>query len=583
VRIYLFITILILSLGCQASSAKEPEIITSDTYYLMLSDNPDFAKPQTDRSQWQTHNFSGIPLADKNFWVQVDFEIDSPSNHPLGVLVSLLGSFDAYWDGEFIASNGVVGQDRESETPGLIDKIMLLPTDLTHVGTHTLSLRVSAHHNSPTLLYGSFWSLVTNYESLVQIPYRQASRPMVMSGALILIALYSFLVYCKSFRQPSYPIFSLLCLSILALSFAESWRGLWPYTYDWQIPRLIVVLGLSCFISLLLSLFFVWFFYFKRFERIAWIGLTLLAQFSVIIWMDGYDNRSLYVFLIGVASSCGICLHALMQKQENALLMLAGMLLFIAPVSINTYSYMDQYFFVSFGALIGLMLYTLAKTMRSKQQLLVQSQINASRLELELVKRNLQPHFILNTLTAIEEWIEDSPKTAVKFIQALADEFRFMAHMSAQPIIQIKDEIGLCQSHLKVMGYRTNIQFSMACDIQLSEASIPPGILLTLLENALSHNLYQQGQVVFTLKQNILADQALQQLVFIAPITQKSSDKGINLGIGSQYIEARLTESFADNWNMQSHLNDYNWQVTLTFPLLKVAASDLVTVEVSQA
>jgi hypothetical protein len=567
----------------QAASANEPDLIISDTYYLMLDDHSDFAKPLLDRSQWQTYNFSGIPLSEKVFWVQVDFEIDTPTTQPLGVLVSILGSFDAYWDGQFIASNGVVGHDKSSEIPGLIDKIMLLPTHLTQVGTHTLSLRVSAHHNASTLLYGSFWSLVTNYESLVQIPYRQASRPMVMSGALLLIALYSFLVYCKSFRQPSYPIFSLLCLSILALTFAESWRGLWPYTYDWQIPRLIVVLGLSCFISLLLSLFFAWFFHFKRTERIVWITLALLAQFSVIIFMDGYDNRSLYVFLIGVTISGGICLHALIQKQENALLMLGGMLLFIAPISINTYSYMDQYFFVSFAALIGLMLYTLTKTMRSKQQQLLQSQINAGRLELELVKRNLQPHFILNTLTAIEEWIEDSPKTAVKFIQALADEFRYMAHMSAQTIIQIKDEIGLCQSHLKVMGYRTNIQFSMECEIEQNEASIPPGILLTLLENALSHNLYQQGEVVFTLKQNIVAEQSSQTLTFIAPITQKSSDKGINLGIGSQYIEARLTESYADKWDMQSCLNDNNWRVTLTFPLSKVPSNNLDTLEVSQA
>ena len=582
-RFHLFITLLIYSFMVQAASANEPDLIISDTYYLMLDDHSDYAKPLLDRSQWQTYNFSGIPLSEKVFWVQVDFKIDTPTTQPLGVLVSILGSFDAYWDGEFIASNGVVGHDKSSEIPGLIDKIMLLPTHLTQLGTHTLSLRVSTHHNAPTLLYGSFWSLVTNYESLVQIPYRQASRPMVMSGALLLIALYSFLVYCKSFRQPSYPIFSLLCLSILALTFAESWRGLWPYTYDWQIPRLIVVLGLSCFISLLLSLFFAWFFHFKRTERIVWITLALLAQFSVIIFVDGYDNRSLYVFLIGVTISGGICLHALIQKQENALLMLGGMLLFIAPISINTYSYMDQYFFVSFAALIGLMLYTLTKTMRSKQQQLLQSQINAGRLELELVKRNLQPHFILNTLTAIEEWIEDSPKTAVKFIQALADEFRYMAHMSAQTIIQIKDEIGLCQSHLKVMGYRTNIQFSMECEIEQNEASIPPGILLTLLENALSHNLYQQGEVVFTLKQNIVAEQSSQTLTFIAPITQKSSDKGINLGIGSQYIEARLTESYADKWDMQSCLNDNNWRVTLTFPLSKVPSNNLDTLEVSQA
>lgn len=582
-RLHLFITLFIYSAVLQGATATEPVIITSDTYYLMLDEHPDYAQPQKNRSQWQAYNFSGIPLIDRNFWVQIDFEIDTPSAQPLGVLVSILGSFDAYWDGEFIARNGVVGQDKQSETPGLIDKIMLLPADLTQVGTHTLSLRVSAHHNAPTLLYGSFRSLVTDYESLVQIPYKQASRPMVMSGALLLIALYSFLVYYKSFKQPSYLIFSLLCLSILALVFTESWRGLWPYTYDWQIPRLIVVLALSCFISLLLSLFFAWFFYFKRIERILWISFALLAQCSVVIWMDGYDKRSLYVFLVGVITSSSICLHALLQKQQNALLMLGGMLLFIAPISINNYAYMDQYFFVSFGALIGLMLYTLTKTMRSKQQQLLQSQITASRLELELVKRNLQPHFILNTLTAIEEWIEDSPKTAVKFIQALADEFRFMAHMSAQSLIQIKDEIGLCQSHLKVMGYRTNIQFLLTCDIQHNEASIPPGILLTLLENALSHNLYQPGDVIFIVKQSIFAEQGLQQFVFIAPITQKSSDKSISLGIGSQYIEARLTESFAGKWNMQSQLNDNNWQVTLTFPLSTVTSNDLDTVEANQA
>jgi hypothetical protein len=137
VRLYLFITLLLYSIVALTASAEEPYIITSDTYYIMQGDNPDYAKPQINRSQWQTHNINGVPLTDKNFWVQVDFEIDEPSAQPLGLLVSILGSFDAYWDGVFIASNGIVGQDKESETPGLIDKIMLLPQHLTQVGTHT--------------------------------------------------------------------------------------------------------------------------------------------------------------------------------------------------------------------------------------------------------------------------------------------------------------------------------------------------------------------------------------------------------------------------------------------------------------
>lgn len=328
----------------------------------------------------------------------------------------------------------------------------------------------------------------------------------------------------------------------------------------------MLVMDLSLLISLLLSVFFAWFFMFQNKNRWQWIALTLLVQSIVLVTVDGYDNRSLYIFLVGVTISCCICLLALVQKQKNALLMLCGMVLFIAPIFINTYSYMDQYFFISFSALIGLMLYTLATTMRTKQNQLLQSQVNASRLELELVKRNLQPHFILNTLTAIEEWIEDSPKTAVQFIQALADEFRFMAQMSAMAIIRIKDEIDLCKSHLKVMSYRTNSQFLIDYQIEQIEAHIPPGVILTLLENALSHNLYQQREIVFTLSQKIDSNLLRQTLVFTAPVTEKLASKNINLGIGSQYIEARLTESFADNWQMHSQLNDDNWQVTLNLP-----------------
>jgi hypothetical protein len=51
VRLYLFITLLPYSIVALTASAEEPYIITSDTYYLMLGDNPDYAKPQINRSQ----------------------------------------------------------------------------------------------------------------------------------------------------------------------------------------------------------------------------------------------------------------------------------------------------------------------------------------------------------------------------------------------------------------------------------------------------------------------------------------------------------------------------------------------------
>ena len=244
-RLFISSLVMLLVLLSQTAFAAEPKLVVSNEYYLLVDDGSDHSHSAEDYSEWKRYYFNGLPLNNKNIWVQVVYQIDKTPEQPLGLLVSVLGSFDVYWNGEFIASNGKVGVDKASEIPGKIDKIMMLPTHLTEVGTHTLSLRISTHHNPVSLDHSSFFSLITDYEYLVQLPYKQASRPMVMTGALLLIAIYSLLVYFKALRQPSHIIFSGLCLSILALIFAESWRGLWPYSYNWQIPRLILVLGLS--------------------------------------------------------------------------------------------------------------------------------------------------------------------------------------------------------------------------------------------------------------------------------------------------------------------------------------------------
>ncbi|GAA0819885.1 hypothetical protein GCM10009111_24530 [Colwellia asteriadis] len=220
------------------------------------------------------------------------------------------------------------------------------------------------------------------------------------------------------------------------------------------------------------------------------------------------------------------------------------------------------------------MLYTLAQTMSLNTKLLEKSKTNASRLELELVKRNLQPHFILNTLTAVEEWIEESPSTAVKFVHALADEFRVMAQLSTKRIIQLQGEINLCQSHLKVMGYRANAEYALNIQVSNLNALIPPGVILTLIENSISHNRYQQPLTVFILEQKVI--DKIQCLTFKAPVNKQikqsalviNKTTSIGAGIGYKYIAARLDESFMNEWSMKENFDNKQWVTTITIPLI---------------
>ncbi|WP_158658083.1 sensor histidine kinase [Agarilytica rhodophyticola] len=548
-----------------ADETSDPNIYIGESYYLTTEDNPEFSSFVADKTNWQEFSlYQGLQLHGKNAWLQMSFDVQE-SDRPQGIFISMLGSYEAYWDGVLIGRNGVIGRSNKTEQPGDIDKVILIPQHLFTTGVHNLSLKISTHHNSGYPGQSSFWCLIGDYNYFLMFAYKRASLPMTMSAALFLIALYCIVLYVFTLKEISYLLFSGLCTAILSLIIVESWRGLWGYTYDWQIPRLIGVLALSSLIAHLLVLFFTFFFRFEKRKIICWCGLGAILQAYVLFAFDGYDDRSLYIFLIGIVIALAICCQAAYQKNKDAKLMLIGLLLFLAPISIDSFSYMDQYFFISFSALILLILYRLTQTMQIKQRQLIQSQINAGRLELELVKRNLQPHFILNTLTAVEEWIEDSPKQAVMFIQALAREFRYMAQISSKSLISLTDEIALCQSHIKVMEFRSNIQFSMKLSSSNLHVKIPPGILLTLIENAISHNNYSCGIIEFTVEQVTRGKRCI--LLFSAPVNHKSKVTAANTGIGSQYIEARLNESFFDKWHISTKLSETHWTVNIDIPL----------------
>ena len=124
------------------------------------------------------------------------------------------------------------------------------------------------------------------------------------------------------------------------------------------------------------------------------------------------------------------------------------------------------------------------------------SLVQSTRLQLALLKKNIQPHFLMNTLTSLIDWIEESPKKGVLFIEALAKEFTLFNQIENQTLIPISQEIALCRSHLEIMEYRKEIKYSWEDEGIDAEQKIPPGILHTLLENGITHSLPQEDNSI---------------------------------------------------------------------------------------
>ena len=559
------------------------------TQFSVLESNQESLPHKNDR-RWQQYTKPQLKLSANPMWLKFTFNFDNVSalsepgseHSSKGVFISILGAYSVYLNGHYIGNNGRPVSNDKNELPGEIDSVFLLPQQWITSEDNTLLLRFSSQYHSSTMQHSGTWVFADDYASLLSLGEERVRLPIMMLSGLLLVALYSFQVYFSSLKEPAYIWFSGLSTMLVLLILAESWRGLFGYSYVWHAFRMEVILWLTLLVSTLLPMFFMAFFNYPK--RIL-IGLLLsLSVFNllVIFLEDSYDFRSLILFGTSLISSFAISVFSIIKHKKYALIMTVGIAVFISPILVSRLSFMDQYFFVSFSCLALLMLLVLSQTHAERQHALNQSRLTTQRLELELVKKQLQPHFILNTLTAIEEWIDTSPSDAVSFIQALALEFRQMAQLSNQSFVTFAQEIALCESHLKIMGYRFDAQFNLVNEGVSKHALIPPGILLTLIENAFSHNNYEAKTYDFFMIANedkSYSSQIMTRVIFKSQKCGASkNENGLNLdatgtsasigtGVGTKYIKARLTEAYGKHWYFDECQEPHFWTVTLTFPL----------------
>ena len=173
-------------------------------------------------------------------------------------------------------------------------------------------------------------------------------------------------------------------------------------------------------------------------------------------------------------------------------------------------------------------------------------------------KKNIQPHFIKNTLTSLIDWVEESPKKGTEFIQALANEFDIMNAISEQSLIPIRQEIALCQMHLKVMGFRKEINYEWEDNGIITSATIPPAIFHTLLENGITHNTPQDNGII-RFKLSFTQNDDFCQYTFETFGKNRELQADRSGGNGFRYIKARLEESYPGYWQFSSTASPQGW------------------------
>ncbi len=110
---------------------------------------------------------------------------------------------------------------------------------------------------------------------------------------------------------------------------------------------------------------------------------------------------------------------------------------------------------------------------------------------LQLLQGQIQPHFIFNTLAAVQHWVDSEDPRAGPLLRALASFLRGSTELLTQERTTFGVEVGIVRHYLAIMEARLGdrLRHTVAIDDGAASQPLPPGVLLTLVENAIEHGI----------------------------------------------------------------------------------------------
>ncbi|MDR7372811.1 histidine kinase [Flavobacterium aquidurense] len=475
----------------------------------------------------------------------------------LGLQVNSFGAFDVYWDGILVGSNGKMAQSDQAEVPGTEMTYYQIPENLASIGKHIITV-IGTQSQCREARRGINVKL-ESYLRLHRSPLVVMSFMNLMAGAFLIAAIYYFFLYINSTRkEATVLLFGIICLLFFCLLIIEYVKFYIDIPYTQYYTRLKIIGWLTFFISMLVPWYFMLQFDFKKKRLFLFLlFVSLIAIYS--IYYGHYDITAIYFSYVMCLVSFIIAANAAVRKIKGGLIVVFGLLV---SVVVNYFVFYDFGLFIAFTIIVLSMLYLHTIRAKAIEEAHNASLLLSSRLQLELIKKNIQPHFLRNTLTSLIDWVEESPQQGVVFIRALADEFDIMNSIAEETIIPIREEIELCQKHLQVMSFRKEICYEWEeKDIDENE-KIPPAIIHTIVENGITHSQPpKQGCILFRL--SFTKEKNYKEYALLTIAKNRTTRKDKSGGTGFKYIKARLSESYGDNWQFDSFAVEEGWLTTI--------------------
>ena len=219
-------------------------------------------------------------------------------------------------------------------------------------------------------------------------------------------------------------------------------------------------------------------------------------------------------------------------------------------------------FVLMLGMNIGIKLYFRQK---DGEQRLAELERKSLEQQLEYLKFQLNPHFLMNTLNNIHALVDIEPEQAKESIVELSKIMRYVLYEGAKNMVPLNREIDFLENYIELMRIRVadHVKISLELPERMPDCELPPLLFITFVENAFKHGVsYRQASFIDI---SIQAENG--QLVFKCRNSKVPQSEDVHGGVGLQNVRQRLELIYPGRHTLETHDGEDVYEVELTLPL----------------
>ena len=214
------------------------------------------------------------------------------------------------------------------------------------------------------------------------------------------------------------------------------------------------------------------------------------------------------------------------------------------------------------GMNIGIKLYFKQRGDRKRLEQLEKENLEQ---QLEYLKYQINPHFLMNTLNNIHALVDIDPEKSKQTILELSKMMRFVLYEGNKQVVPLDREIAFLQNYIQLMKLRYTDKVKITVDVpkSLPNKEVPPLMFITFVENAFKHGVsYRQASFI-----DIAISIEEDKLVFDCRNSRIPKEDDKHGGVGLANVKKRLELIYGNRYALDIKDEQDTYTVKLSLPL----------------